>query len=61
MRNPIRSSVMGGIALVLSVLATGLPAQQWYQSPTTGHVYTLSPEMTWHQAEDFAVGLGGCP
>ena len=59
MRSLIRSSVIGGIALVLSALATGLPAQQWYQSPVNGHVYTLSPEMTWHQAEDYAIGFGG--
>ena len=59
MRSLFRSSVMGGVALVLPALATGLSAQQWYQSPANGHVYTLTPEMTWHEAEAFAVELGG--
>ena len=59
MRSLIRSSVLGGVGLILPALATGLSAQQRYQSPANGHVYTLSPEMTWHEAEAFAVGLGG--
>ena len=59
MRRLLRSSVLAAVRLVLLSLAAALPAQQWQPNPANGLLYSLSPLMTWDQAEAHAIGLGG--
>lgn len=48
------------ILFVSPLLAVATPAQvPWYQSPINGHLYGMSPPMSWQEAEAFAASFGG--
>lgn len=45
--------------LVVPVTATATDVGQWYLNPATGHLYRQVDNLTWVQAEAFAVFAGG--
>lgn len=45
---------------LLPLLASALPAQvQWFVNPANDHNYALLDNVSWQQAEDIAVSMGG--
>ena len=59
MLNRHRIQITPLLIAIGGILPTIAAAQQWAGNPANGHWYLLTPAMSWEDAQEYAVSLGG--